>query len=386
MNIKAGFALIEGDDGFKVEEKVCINIEEGLVASIGSWSSCPGGAVGGDWLMILPQPANAHIHSGDFAFPEFGVELGLEEAVAPPAGVKHRLLSRLSFRGLVEAIRRVYLHAWERGVGLLVDFREGGGLGCRAAREALAGVRGLRVLVLGRPGPGWPEGCDGLGVSSPLDYDPGELKRLVGASRYAAAHIAETPRARMLGDLELAVEAGFTVAVHGTHLAPVDFEVLRDRGIGLVVCPRSNMWHGLGLPRVDEAYKAGVSIGLGSDNAAWFTPDPWEEARILTYIGRLLGLKRGAAEIAASALFKSGYEIFGEQPSVPREGSPARIVLALVPDGVPTAVDKLYAVMKRMEAKHILARVDGGEVTLLANGYLKLYQALRESIHPRQSR
>lgn len=378
MMVKAGFALLDSGEGFKLAEKVCVEVDGGVISSISSWAACPQAdhVVGGEWLLVMPQPANAHIHSGDFAFPEYGIDLKLEEAVAPPKGLKHRLLSRTSFDRLVEAVRSVYLSSWRRGVGLLVDFREGGGVGCLAAREALAAVEGMRVVILGRPGPRWPEGCDGLGVSSPLDYDFDFLKSLVGSSRLSATHVAETPRARELGDLERAVEAGFKVLVHGVHLKSGDFDLLREKGIALILCPRSNLWHGLGLPRIAEAYHSGVTVGLGSDNAAWFTPDPWEEAKILIYLSRLLGLKKEAPEIALNALFKGGYEAFGERPSVIVEGAEARLVLARVPEGLQLSLNKLYALLKRIESRHLIARVDGSRLSPLVGPDSRPYQAL----------
>ncbi len=380
MMIKAGFALMAFDGDFNVEEKVCIEVDGGVITNISSWASCTDAkhVVGGEWLLVLPQPANAHVHSGDFAFPEFGVELSLEDAVAPPSGLKHRLLSKLEFSELVEAIKKVYVSAWEKGVGLLVDFREGGGVGCKAAREALAKVDGMKVLILGRPGPEWPNYCDGLGISSPLDYDLVTLKALVKKSKLTATHIAETPKARELGDLERAIDAGFKVIVHGIHLTLNDLELLKEYDIGLVLCLRSNMWHGLGLPKIREAYKTGVKIGLGTDNAAWFTPDPWEEAKLLIYIGRLLGMKREASKMAASALFETGYTIFGQNPVTIREGSTAKLVLAQVPEGVSVSMDKLYAILKRIESKHIIARLDEGKITLITDKNSMPYQVPRQ--------
>ncbi len=380
MMIKAGLALVRDDEGLKVKEKVCIEVNDGLISSIGTWAACTGhtSLVGGEWLLVIPQPANAHVHSGDFAFPEFGVELNLEEAVAPPNGLKHRLLSKLSFDELVRTIKNVYTFAWERGVGLLIDFREGGGLGCKAAHEAKMGIDGMKVLILGRPGPDWPKYCDGLGLSSPLDYDVETLRNLVNQARPAATHIAETPQARELGDLERAIDAGFDVVIHGVHLTLKDIELIKNHEMGLVFCPRSNMWHGLGLPKVTEALKAGARIGIGTDNAAWFTPDPWEEAKLLIYIGRLVGLKREASVMVATALFETGYTIFGETPSVIREGSTAKLVLAQTPEGVAGSMDKLYAILKRIESKHIIARVDGRKTILLIGKNSMLYQALHQ--------
>ena len=224
--------------------------------------------------------------------------------------------------------------------------------------EASRGFKGMRVMVLGRPGPGWRGPCEGLGASSPLDYQPDVLARLAREARPAMAHVAETPRARLAGDLEAALEAGLDAVVHGVFLSRGDLEELASRGVGLVACIRSNMWHSLGIPPLRGALEAGVRVGLGSDNAAWMTPDPWEEARHALYTLRLQGVKEEAPAAVARALFVGGYEVAGERPRLIEEGREAHLLLAALPPGVASAADKLGAIVKRVGREHILARLD----------------------------
>ncbi len=363
---RAGLALV---DGLQARRDVCIHVESGLIESIESPATCPQGYFGGPGLVALPQPGIAHAHSGDHLFPEAGYDMRLQDLVAPPSGLKHRLLAAAPRDRLVEAIREYYSLAWRLGAGLLVDFREGGGEGCLAAKEAASlAPEGLAVVVLGRPGPGFPEGCDGVGLPSALDYDEATLRELASRYKPSMVHVAETPFLRESGDLERALEAGFTGLVHGTFLSPRDLDAVSDSGAWLVLCVRSNMWHGLGLPPVAAAAERVERLALGTDNAAWTTPNPWRELEAALLAARLQSAPAGE-DLAAKlldALLVQPYLMVGERPRVIAEGAPARFLLFNVEEwGVERAWSSLYALAKRLGGENLVARVDDGEVSLL---------------------
>jgi len=363
--VRAGLALVGPD--LEPARDACIAVRDGIVESIGSASTCKGRVLGGASTIVTPQPAVAHAHSADHAFTETGTDMRLEELVAPPNGLKHRLLSTASEEALVEAIREYYTLAWRMGVGLLVDFREGGGHGCALARRALqASPEGLQVLLLGRPGPGFPHSCDGVGLPSPLDYEPRELARLASLHP-SMVHVAETPRTRLAGDLELALEAGFDALVHGTHLAPRDIDMVAGAGRGLVYCVRSNMWHGVGVPQAAYGLERLPMVAVGTDNGAWLPPDPWGEARALLLLARLQGLRGPrAARRVVEALFLDPYRMVGEEPRVIVEGSPARMLVFNAEGwGLERAGDLWSGVVKRLGKENLVARIDDGEVSFV---------------------
>ena len=324
--------------------------EDGVLESLEGSSTCPRGHLGGPRTILLPPAAIAHAHSADRLFPEYGIEKTLHELVAPPSGEKHRRLARLARDQLVRSALTYYREAERAGAGLVADFRELGGLGCETAKEAARRLRWLRVVVLGRPGPGFPRGCDGLGLSSPLDYSPGELEELSSRFQVRAVHVAETPATRLAGDLEAALRAGFNVLVHGTYLSRRDLESVASSRAGLVVCAGSNMWHGLGLPPVRWAVEYGVRIGIGTDNAAWNPPDIWGEAKLVLLVARLQGGKSAViARRILESLFIDGYEMYGLEPPLICEGCPAREAL-LVPDewGIIESEEPYTAIIKRV--------------------------------------
>ncbi|MEM1873485.1 MAG: amidohydrolase family protein [Acidilobaceae archaeon] len=365
LAIRVGLVLV-GEE-LEASRDKCVFVENGVVSSISSYESCPEDSTGGRGFALVPQPGNAHVHSADHAFPEYGLELKLEELVAPPRGLKHRLLESTPEGRLVEAIAELYSLSWRTGLGLVIDFREGGGEGCRLAQLAKKKLRGLEVLVLGRPGPGWPEFCEGLGLASPLGFSLEKLRELVSLKKPAMTHVAETVEARRGGDFELALAAGFDAIVHGTHLSREDLEVIAEKRVGLIACPRSNLWHSVGSPPIADALKAGVLLALGTDNASWSLPDIWEEARVAFYLARLQGEKseRVPREVL-KAVMVNPYVMIGRKPPFIEEGSEARALLVLVEGyGVLNSHNIYAALVKRVGVFNIVARIDGSQVSWL---------------------
>ncbi len=75
-----------------------------------------------------------------------------------------------------------------------------------------------------------------------------------------------------VGPVQYLDEMGFldsrVIAVHGVQMSRGDLEKLRMRGATLVTCPRSNGHTGAGLPPIEEFYKSGVRIAIGTDSLA----------------------------------------------------------------------------------------------------------------------
>lgn len=58
------------------------------------------------------------------------------------------------------------------------------------------------------------------------------------------------------------------LAVHGVLCDADDLGRLRDRGVTLVSCPRSNVYVGAGSPPLETFYDAGVQVAFGTDSLA----------------------------------------------------------------------------------------------------------------------
>jgi cytosine/adenosine deaminase-related metal-dependent hydrolase len=58
------------------------------------------------------------------------------------------------------------------------------------------------------------------------------------------------------------------VAVHAVHVDDDDRRLLAERGVAVVVCPRSNRNLGVGTADVPALLEAGITVGLGTDSLA----------------------------------------------------------------------------------------------------------------------
>src|SRR6056297_740499 len=65
--------------------------------------------------IVCPAFVNAHTHIGDSIAKEAGEGLSLEELVAPPDGLKHRLLRQASRDELVDAMQRTLAYMERAG-------------------------------------------------------------------------------------------------------------------------------------------------------------------------------------------------------------------------------------------------------------------------------
>ncbi|MFW6190158.1 MAG: SHOCT-like domain-containing protein, partial [Candidatus Bipolaricaulota bacterium] len=76
--------------------------------------------------IVLPAFVNAHTHIGDSIAKEAGGGLSLDDLVAPPDGLKHRLLRQASREEKVTAMARSLRFMEDTGTAAFLEFREGG--------------------------------------------------------------------------------------------------------------------------------------------------------------------------------------------------------------------------------------------------------------------
>lgn len=75
---------------------------------------------------------------------------------------------------------------------------------------------------------------------------------------------------------------GSISAVHCVHLTPADAEILARRGVGVVLCPRSNDKLAVGRAPVALLKKLGIGLALGTDSlASNDSLSLWDEMRYL---------------------------------------------------------------------------------------------------------
>ncbi|MDD3399178.1 MAG: amidohydrolase family protein [Candidatus Methanomethylophilaceae archaeon] len=259
-----------------------IGIEDGIIKEIGDGDSPAPPLHQG---IVLPSFINGHTHCADGAAP-IPLDIGLEEAVAPPHGLKHRFLGGCSEDSLRSSMTSFMEESARHGSSAFVDFREGGLLGVKTL-QGLPLIQ--RRVVLGRPvSPRYDhqevdsllDACEGLGLSCISDMDAGYLDSLADhvhrRGKILALHASENRRE----DIELVMSLEPDFLVHMVEASDDDLRRCADQGLPVVICPRSNLFFGKVTP-VRRMRECGVETALGTDNAMVCNPDMRTEGEFL---------------------------------------------------------------------------------------------------------
>lgn len=222
--------------------------------------------------IILPAFVNAHTHIGDSVAKEAGEGRSLEELVAPPDSLKHRLLGEASREELVAAMERTLSFMKSAGTGAFVEFREGGVNGVTAIEAALDG-QDIDSVLLGRETVEAMEAADGFGASGANDGEfRDERAATAEAGKLFGIHAGEGDSS----DINAALDLQPDFLVHMVHPQKLHLERLADSQIPIVVCPRSNAVTDVGLPPVRKLLDR-TTVALGTDNVFLNSPSMFRE-------------------------------------------------------------------------------------------------------------
>ncbi|ELZ42164.1 amidohydrolase [Halorubrum californiense DSM 19288] len=308
--------------------------------------------------VILPAFVNAHTHIGDSIAKEAGEGLSLDELVAPPDGLKHRLLRSASHGEKVAAMARTLRYMESTGTGTFLEFREGGVDGVAALRDALAGEgvefgeRAIESVVFGRDDPDVLSVADGYGASGARDADFDAVRAETReAGKLFGIHAGE----RDAADVNAAMDLDPDFLVHMVHAEAIHLERLDDRGTPVVVCPRSNLVTNVGVPPIRELADR-TTVALGTDNVMTDSPSMFRE---MEFAAKLSDLP--AREILRMATV-NGAEIAGLNRGVIESGADADLlVLDGDSDNLAGARDLVRAVVRRAGHADVSRVVIGGK-------------------------
>jgi cytosine/adenosine deaminase-related metal-dependent hydrolase len=287
--------------------------------------------------IVCPAFVNAHTHLGDSIAKEAGAGLSLDDLVAPPDGLKHRLLRAASADETVAAMRRSLRFMERSGTAATVEFREGGVAGVDAIRRALDGLA-IEALVLGRETTAAMVAGDGFGASGARDDDfTAERAATREAGKPFGIHAGE----RDAADLTPALDLDPTFLVHVVHPEPGHLDRIEREGVPVVVCPRSNLVTGVGMPPIADL-RDRTTVALGTDNVMLNSPSMFREMEFASKAGDV------PADDVLRMATVNGAELVGLNCGVIEPGRAAKLlVLDGDSDNLSGVRDPVRAVVRR---------------------------------------
>ena len=293
--------------------------------------------------IVLPAFVNAHTHLGDSIAKEAGGDLSLEELVAPPDGLKHRLLRAASREELLDGMVRSLRLMQNTGTGACIEFREGGVDGVDLFEEAIECVD-IEPVVLGRESVQAMERSDGFGASGANDGDfSRERNATARAEKLFGIHAGEVDS----GDINPAMDLDPDFLVHMVHATDLHLERLADSEIPVAVCPRSNIVTDVGMPPIRDLLDR-TTVALGTDNVMTNSPSMFRE---MEFTAKLFDVT--ATEVLRMATV-NGADIAGLNCGLVAEGRDARLlVLDGDSDNLAGAEDTVRAVVRRAGASDV---------------------------------
>ncbi len=234
---------------------------------------------------IVPAFFNAHTHIADTVGMDTPIDRPLAELVAPPNGLKHRLLCETPPDRLVSAMRDTIAFMKATGTLGFADFREGGTPGVALLNQAAD--QSVSMVIFGRDGGEFAARGFGLSSAKGTKAEEEAVYRAKAAGKLFAVHAGEAG----VKDIEAAFSLDPDMIIHATHFTKEHIREVADRNIPIVICPRSNWLLGVTAdscrPPVREMLDAGCRVFLGTDNAMFVAPDMFAEAAFLQTVYKI---------------------------------------------------------------------------------------------------
>ena len=273
--------------------------------------------------IILPKPVNCHTHLGD-AFIDTPEKATVEELVAPPDGLKHRMLAAVEPEEQIMAMKAVIEVMGMSGASHFIDFREGGLEGARRLLLASMGS-GTKPVIFGRP-----EGLDelkslltvldGIGMSAVSDMGFEDLLVISSQARSAGKSFAIHASEAVQENSDKYLELKPNLLIHMVKANLDDFAACSAAGVPIAICPRANAFFGL-KPPVRQMLDAGITVCLGTDNAMLASPDIFAEMKSLAADFNL------SKEEVLSIVFENGRKVLNSLPGLWATSSQDYLVL-----------------------------------------------------------
>jgi len=245
--------------------------------------------------LIVPTLVNAHTHIGDSFIREKNIDLpkNIEELVAPPNGLKHKLLREVSDEDIIEGMKKSIKIMIKNGTRYFCDFRENGILGISQLRAALK-LWKINSLILSRPDSlkydknevdVLLKNSDGIAISSISDWDYSELQKIARDTREKNKIFALHASERIRENIDNILDLKPNFLVHMIKASESDLIRVKENRIPIIICPRANSFYSL-KPNFSLLKKVEVDLSLGTDNAMLNSPAILDEIRYIQSISR----------------------------------------------------------------------------------------------------
>ncbi|RLG39042.1 hypothetical protein DRN79_00620 [Methanosarcinales archaeon] len=278
----SGFILY-GDDFEVIRGHVVVR--DGIIREVSCDAKCEVRSI------VIPAFINAHTHIADSVAKE-PPEMPLSDLVGP-GGLKHRILSETPYEVIEDAMRDTIKDIFSTGTLIFADFREGGVRGVLSLIKAgsLSGVP-VKPRILGRPLSEEDvdaifELADGVGMSSVADHPRDLIEFVAEEARKRQKIFAIHAGERNSDDISCALDLHPSFIVHLVHASHSHFKRMQDEGISAVICVRSNLVTGVGLPPLKEMLNASLNVCIGTDNVMLNNVDIFREMEFVSKIFRI---------------------------------------------------------------------------------------------------
>lgn len=240
--------------------------------------------------IIIPTFVNSHTHIGDSFIRDKKIDLprDIKKLVGPPNGLKHEFLKKTSDKKLKKGIKKSMKIMLKTGTKIFYDFREGGIKGIDNLKNASEECS-IKPFILSRPNnlsynkneiELLLKKSEGIGISSITDWNYSELEKIARHTKRKKKIFSLHASERIRENIDKIIDLKPDFLVHMIKASQADLEIVKDNGIPIVLCPRSNFFFNL-KPNISLMKKIGVDLLFGTDNAMLHSPNIIEEIRFI---------------------------------------------------------------------------------------------------------